>query len=320
MSRKAAIITGNISESRGTIHAYVVFHEEPAALAALASNMHLVGYPCPLQTCWCLRSAASVLICVCRKAACGQCSWLRLLMGQDYVTVNVMNPWGLCSYRLIGNSALYTVYNVMLQTQSLHQGASVKPVQHLLCRLEACTYAWTEQVRAHMGVQVVASCMSATGQSLSATCPLMWRWGFHHHAHCTGFVLLPERKPLWSFGDGRGKRVQGEGDAGESVSAALISAPPVVCRAVSVLCANIQQGAKIQMHLRCIVVWFMLYSHAVQLSHDTAKKPRVQKAWTPSHRTLYDLFCQVYAPTSFRMRSSSSSSTTTAPSWASKTL
>ena len=46
MSRKAAIITGNISESRGTIHAYVVFHEEPAALAALASNMHLVG-SCP---------------------------------------------------------------------------------------------------------------------------------------------------------------------------------------------------------------------------------------------------------------------------------
>ena len=43
MSRKAAIITGNISETRGTVHAYVVFHEEPAALAALASNMHLVG-------------------------------------------------------------------------------------------------------------------------------------------------------------------------------------------------------------------------------------------------------------------------------------
>lgn len=43
MSRKAAIITGNISENRGTIHAYIVFHEEPAALAALASNMHQVN-------------------------------------------------------------------------------------------------------------------------------------------------------------------------------------------------------------------------------------------------------------------------------------
>ena len=48
MSRKAAIITGNISESRGTIHAYVVFHEEPAALAALTSNMHMVGQVCGL--------------------------------------------------------------------------------------------------------------------------------------------------------------------------------------------------------------------------------------------------------------------------------
>ena len=198
MSRKAAIITGNISESRGTIHAYVVFHEEPAALAALASNMHLVGYPCPLQTCWCLRSAASVLICVCRKAACGQCSWLRLLMGQDYVTVNVMNPWGLCSYRLIGNSALYTVYNVMLQTQSLHQGASVKPVQHLLCRLEACTYAWTEQVRAHMGVQVVASCMSATGQSLSATCPLMWRYSTIFLSPALFSTATAKKPPVWA--------------------------------------------------------------------------------------------------------------------------
>ena len=42
MSRKAAIITGNISESRGTIHAYVVFHDDAAAVAALVSNMHVV--------------------------------------------------------------------------------------------------------------------------------------------------------------------------------------------------------------------------------------------------------------------------------------
>ena len=46
MSRKAAIITGNVSDKRGTSHAYVVFEDEPAAIAALASNMHMVS---PLQ-------------------------------------------------------------------------------------------------------------------------------------------------------------------------------------------------------------------------------------------------------------------------------
>lgn len=50
MSRKAAIITGNISENRGTIHAYIVFREEPAALAALASNMHLVHLDATVST------------------------------------------------------------------------------------------------------------------------------------------------------------------------------------------------------------------------------------------------------------------------------
>ena len=39
MSRKAAIITGNVSDKRGTSHAYVVFQDEAAALA---SNMHVV--------------------------------------------------------------------------------------------------------------------------------------------------------------------------------------------------------------------------------------------------------------------------------------
>ena len=42
MSRKAAIITGNVSDKRGTSHAYVVFQDEAAAVAALASNMHVV--------------------------------------------------------------------------------------------------------------------------------------------------------------------------------------------------------------------------------------------------------------------------------------
>lgn len=48
MSRKAAIITGNVSDKRGTSHAYVVFQDEAAALAALASNMHMV---CPVPPC-----------------------------------------------------------------------------------------------------------------------------------------------------------------------------------------------------------------------------------------------------------------------------
>ncbi len=43
MSRKAAVITGNVSDKRGTSHAYVVFQDETAAIAALASNMHMVS-------------------------------------------------------------------------------------------------------------------------------------------------------------------------------------------------------------------------------------------------------------------------------------
>lgn len=43
MSRKAAVITGNVSDKRGTSHAYVVFQDETAAVAALASNMHMVS-------------------------------------------------------------------------------------------------------------------------------------------------------------------------------------------------------------------------------------------------------------------------------------
>ncbi|KAL0026925.1 hypothetical protein WJX77_012495 [Trebouxia sp. C0004] len=42
MSRKAAVITGNVSDKRGTSHAYVVFQDQTAAIAALASNMHMV--------------------------------------------------------------------------------------------------------------------------------------------------------------------------------------------------------------------------------------------------------------------------------------
>ena len=42
-SRKAAVITGNVSDKRGTSHAYVVFQDETAAIAALASNMHMVS-------------------------------------------------------------------------------------------------------------------------------------------------------------------------------------------------------------------------------------------------------------------------------------
>lgn len=42
MSRKAAVITGSVSDKRGTSHAYVVFQDESAAIAALASNMHMV--------------------------------------------------------------------------------------------------------------------------------------------------------------------------------------------------------------------------------------------------------------------------------------
>lgn len=119
MSRKAAIITGNISESRGTIHAYVVFHEEPAALAALASNMHLVGYLCPLKTCWGLRSADCVLICVWQK-----CSLRSVLLAQS------ADGPGLCYSQcdqprgpLLESShwqlRIVTVYLAMSQTQSL---------------------------------------------------------------------------------------------------------------------------------------------------------------------------------------------------------
>ncbi len=46
MSRKAAVITGNVSDKRGTSHAYVVFQDETAAIAALASNMHMVSLYC----------------------------------------------------------------------------------------------------------------------------------------------------------------------------------------------------------------------------------------------------------------------------------
>ncbi len=46
MSRKAAVITGNVSDKRGTSHAYVVFQDETAAIAALASNMHMVSPEC----------------------------------------------------------------------------------------------------------------------------------------------------------------------------------------------------------------------------------------------------------------------------------
>lgn len=42
MSRRAAITTGNISKERGTAHAYIVFQQEDSAVAALASNMHVV--------------------------------------------------------------------------------------------------------------------------------------------------------------------------------------------------------------------------------------------------------------------------------------
>lgn len=44
MSRRAAITTGNISKERGTSHAYVVFQKEDSAVAALASNMHVVCF------------------------------------------------------------------------------------------------------------------------------------------------------------------------------------------------------------------------------------------------------------------------------------
>lgn len=43
MPRRAAVLSGNISDSRGTAHAYVVFQEQAAAQAALASNMQEVG-------------------------------------------------------------------------------------------------------------------------------------------------------------------------------------------------------------------------------------------------------------------------------------
>ena len=42
MSRRAAILTGNVSKERGTSHAYVVFQQEDSAVAALSSNMHVV--------------------------------------------------------------------------------------------------------------------------------------------------------------------------------------------------------------------------------------------------------------------------------------
>ena len=53
MSRKAAVITGNVSDKGGTSHAYVVFQDESAAIAALASNMHMVSLETRIDPAFC---------------------------------------------------------------------------------------------------------------------------------------------------------------------------------------------------------------------------------------------------------------------------
>lgn len=73
MSRRAAILTGNVSKERGTSHAYIVFKQEDSAVAALGSNMHVVCRVCPLTCCKCPSWQVT--------GACTILMWLQLFLG-----------------------------------------------------------------------------------------------------------------------------------------------------------------------------------------------------------------------------------------------